>query len=187
MEDVSNPLGAPDGGRRAEIAVRRSEAVKLKLKGLTWDEVAKECGYSSGGHACMDIGRFRAEQNKITQAGMEELRAQALERIDALQAAFWDKAMNGDEKAAAIVLKTFERRARTEGTDAPQDMRMVLEQRTDMEASMVVEAILAAADAVDLPADVRMRMLEAAQQRLVDQSQRSDGNVIEGEVVSDDG
>jgi hypothetical protein len=187
MEDVGAPLGGPDSGRRADIAVRRTAAVKLKLKGLTWDEVAEECGYGSGAAACVDIGRFREQQNKITQAGMEELRAQALERIDALQAAFWDKAMNGDERAAAIVLKAFERRAKTEGTDAPQDMRMVLEQRTDMEASQVVEAILAAADAVDLPADVRMRMLEAAQQRLVAQSRRSDANVIEGEVVSDDG
>jgi hypothetical protein len=47
----------------------------------------------------------------------EELRDLELRRLDALQVAHWDRAMEGDSRATEIVLKVMARRARLLGRD----------------------------------------------------------------------
>jgi hypothetical protein len=175
--------GAPDGGGRADVATRRKTAIALKLAGATWEQVAEQCGYAGAGAANADIGKFRKQQNLVAAANFEELRAQENERYDRLQMAYWPKALQGDKDAALIVLKIFDRRANTNGLNAPKDINLQLAARIDVEAAAVVDAILAAADMVELAPDTRMKMLEAAQEHLVRTA--AQGDVIVGEIVSE--
>lgn len=48
---------------------------------------------------------------------VEQHRTLELTRLDALQTALWEKAMNGDVKAALGVLRIIERRSRLLGLD----------------------------------------------------------------------
>ena len=51
--------------------------------------------------------------------GVEEYQALELSRLDALQAAHWDRAVHGDAKAAEVVLYVIEKRIRLLGLDRP--------------------------------------------------------------------
>lgn len=78
--------------------------------------------------------------------------------------------------ALAQLINLEDRQARVEGTYAREKLDIALSRRVEDEATDVVEAILAGADAIDLPPVERQRMLEAAGARL---------RTIEGEVISE--
>jgi hypothetical protein len=65
----------------------------------------------------------------------------------------------------------------THGTDASKKLEIALTARADLEANLVSEAILAAAEALGLEPAQRMLALEAAAARL---------EVVDGEVISDE-
>lgn len=62
--------------------------------------------------------------------------------------------------------KIEERWAKLNGADAGQELKIAMERRSDMEATVVTEAILAGFDAVEMEPAVRQRALEAAQARM---------------------
>lgn len=62
--------------------------------------------------------------------------------------------------------KIEERWAKLNGADAGQELKIAMERRSDMEATVVTEAILAGFDAVDMEPGARQRALEAAQARM---------------------
>ena len=62
--------------------------------------------------------------------------------------------------------KIEERWAKLNGADAGQELKIAMERRSDMEATVVTEAILAGFDAVEMEPGVRQRALEAAQARM---------------------
>lgn len=66
----------------------------------------------------------------------------------------------------AQLTKIEERWAKLNGADAGQELKIALERRSDMEATVVTEAILAGFDAVDMDPGARQRALEAAQARM---------------------
>lgn len=68
------------------------------------------------------------------------------------------------------------RHAKRHGLDQPDKIEIKFDERADLEVRRVVEAILAGFAAADLPADKRLRALEAAQLSL---------GIVDGEVVSD--
>lgn len=59
-------------------------------------------------------GRHKALAERVT-VGVDELPRLELDRLDALQAALWPKAVAGDMAAAVVVLRIIERRARVLG------------------------------------------------------------------------
>lgn len=171
--------GGPNGAERAKVAERRAKATSMKLAGATWQRIADELGYDSPGSAFNDVKRFKSQHDAVTAANLDDLRELANARYERLLMSHWPAALQGDEKSSKIVLQILTQQATLNGTNAPKDLNVRLEQRADMEASMVTEAVLAAFDAAGLPPELRMVALEAAQQRLA----QMDENVIAGEIM----
>ncbi len=93
---------------------RRTRAVELALSGHSYDDIAREVGYSNRGTA------WRAVQNALNRrevAAVDEYRRVELARLDALQRALWDRALEGDRSAVDGVLGVIERRIRLLGLD----------------------------------------------------------------------
>lgn len=69
-------------------------------------------------------------------------------------------------QATDRLLRIEERWAKLNGADAGQELRIAMDRREDLEATVVTEAILAGFDAIEMSAETRQRALEAAQGRL---------------------
>lgn len=91
--------------------------VELKRAGHTYQEIAEQVGYADRSAARRTY--FRALHRDLKEAA-DEMRQVENDRLDRLQRAHWNQAVEyGDEKAAAIVLKIMDRRARLNGLDLP--------------------------------------------------------------------
>lgn len=99
---------------RAIAAIKRTKVVEAVAAGATYDEAAEQAGYASRSGAYKAL--WRALGDRETQA-VDEHRAIELARLDALQAALWERAMTGDVKAAGMVLRIIEQRSRLLGLD----------------------------------------------------------------------
>lgn len=102
--------------KRVDTAFRRREALAMRQRGKSFQEIADELGYSSRGAASSDISKMIKE---LPQENAHNLRKIEVERMDQLLDAMWDKAMKGDGWAVDRCLKIMERRAKLLGLDAP--------------------------------------------------------------------
>ena len=93
---------------------RKARSVELRLAGYEYEEIAHEVGYSNKGTAWRTV--TKALRERVDQAVME-YRELELPRLDALQAACWDKAMAGDIPSATLVLKVMGQRSRLLGLE----------------------------------------------------------------------
>ena len=99
---------------RALAAARRAKAVQLRTQGLTYDQMAGELGYANRG----TVYRVVAEALKAqTLDAVGELRSLEVERLDRLQSAIWQKAMDGDVPSAAAILRCIMARCRLLGLE----------------------------------------------------------------------
>lgn len=156
-------------------------------------------GHPSAAFACGDITRALKQANKELSMGLEEYREAARLRLDGLRRQVYavlarphyvlykGEIVHGPDgepmKDDGVVLACIdrlqrieERQAKIDGTDASEKLTIALDRRVDEETTVVVEAILAGANAVELEPAQRQRMLEAAGAHL---------RVLEGEVVND--
>lgn len=189
-----------DPARHADAATKRKTAIAARLRGLSWSQVAQVSGYAdrASAHNAVSIA-YRTEREQLVQ-GLLELRQVEDDRDDDLRQRLYaiadgthyvldkdSKAITGPDgeylQDSRPVLAAYtqlqrlgDRYALRHGLNEPEKLAIALEARTDLEASAVVDAILAAADAVSLDPALRMALLEAAQRRL---------SVIEGEIVSE--
>ena len=95
---------------------KEAECVRLRRAGLTLDEIAIRVGYSSPASVHYALKRLNV---RIVREDVDEIRNLEGERLDLLQAANWDNAMQGDVPAGALVLRVMERRAKLLGLDMP--------------------------------------------------------------------
>lgn len=101
--------------RRIEAAERRRQALRLRIRGASFDDIAEQVGLAGGkGSACRVVQEALAE---IGREEAEELRALELYRLDELHRAVWSKALRGNLAAVDRVLKIMERRAKLCGLD----------------------------------------------------------------------
>lgn len=190
---------------RAAVTQRRAKAIELKNRGLTWQQVAEQVPYldtegnPSAAFAHVDVTRALKQANKEMSLGLEEYRNLARLRLDVLRRQVFAVLArphylyhagkpvldeNGDPvrddapilAAVDRLLKIEERQAKIDGTDASEKLTIAMDRRTEEETAVVVEAILAGANAVDLEPAQRQRMLEAAGSHL----RTLDGDVAEG-------
>lgn len=191
---------------KAMVAQRRARAIELKNRGLSWQQVAEQMpeyrdseGNPSAAFACVDVTRALQQANKELSMGVEEYREAARMRLDGLRRQVFavlarphfvlhagqivqdenGNPMRDDGPVLAAVdrlLRIEERQAKIDGTDASEKLTIALDRRVDEETTVVVESILAGANAVDLEPAQRQRMLEAAGAHL---------RTLEGEVVSE--
>lgn len=200
--------GTPKG-QRAAVAERRNRAIKLKNSGLSWYQVAETMQYldsegnPSPAAACVDVGRALKQQIGEMRQNLEELVLLADHRDDDIRRRLnlilsqkhplvqGGKVVKDDAGEtvydlsphfAAIdrLIKLEEKYAARHGLNAPEKLQVALERRTDVEAAVVAEAILAGFDAANLEPSERMLALEAAQSHL-----HKRDTVIDGEVITD--
>jgi hypothetical protein len=101
---------------KAIAAYRGARALELSLAGWSYDAITAELGYKS--RDSVSKAMWKAIDRRSAE-GVEENRALELSRLDALQAAHWDRAVDGDTKAAEVVLNVIEKRCRLLGLDRP--------------------------------------------------------------------
>lgn len=107
---------------RALAAARRARAIELRAQGWTYEQIADELGYANRGTVCHIVhDALTARQVEA----VDDLRFLERERLDALQVALWDKAMNGDTKAAESVLGIVMARIRLLGLNGSIGERAV--------------------------------------------------------------
>jgi hypothetical protein len=111
--------------RRAATADRRRRAVALRIAGHNWQTIADRLEYKSKGAACTDVTRALAQNVADLQAAAEEHRAIELSRLDALQAACWRAAMQGDTRAIDTCVRIIAARSRLLGLEAPQCVAVI--------------------------------------------------------------
>ncbi len=91
---------------------RKCRAVELMVEGKTYDQIARAVGYANRGTAHRLV--MTALGDRLVD-DVDELREFETARLDALQAALWDKAMTGDPRATNTIVRIIDRRCRLLG------------------------------------------------------------------------
>lgn len=91
---------------------RQQQALELRLRGHSYDEIAEQLGYRGKGSAWKAVAAVLDRAESET-AG--EYRIVQDARYSTLFRAWWPAALDGDEKAAAVVLRTLEAVSRLHG------------------------------------------------------------------------
>ncbi|WP_156415570.1 hypothetical protein [Terrabacter sp. Soil811] len=97
---------------RALASARHARAVELATEGLTYQAIADELGYANRGTVHHIVHDALVRDRKGAAESHQQLE---LTRLDALQAALWDKAMAGDLEAVREVRAIIEARCRLLG------------------------------------------------------------------------
>ncbi|WP_438489567.1 helix-turn-helix domain-containing protein [Streptomyces sp. S186] len=104
--------------QQAATAERRAKAIRMKIDGASYSEIATALGYSSRSAAHMDVKRSLEKHVVEEGLAIEAWRELELARLDTLQQAIWGKAMSGDTRAIEAALKILDRRAKLLGLDS---------------------------------------------------------------------
>lgn len=94
---------------RPLAAERRARAIELHRRGLTYQQVADEMGYANRGTVHRIIKT--ALEDRVADS-VDELRMAEVDRLDALQAALWTRAVRGDGRAVEAVLRIIDARCK---------------------------------------------------------------------------
>ena len=126
----------------AEMKRRDARVYELRIQGNTFEQIASEVGYSGPSGAWQAHQRIKSEW--IFES-IEEARQLELMRLDELQVAVWDRAINGDLPAAHCVLKIMDRRAKLLGLDKPEKIEVnkwdINAEDLDAEVERIVDII----------------------------------------------
>lgn len=93
---------------------REAKVLELRIKGLSFDEIAKKVGYQNRGSAkkAYDRALHGSLDHQMSDA---DWRRTELHRIDILQAGLWPKASRGDLGAVREVSRLMLLRSRIQG------------------------------------------------------------------------
>lgn len=114
--------------RHARERARRIEAVSLRLAGLTYEQIGERLGITKQG--VLDLVTRTLERAENEKA--HEMRALEGARLDRAQAAIWSRVLEGDTKAIDTYLRISQRRARLFGLEAPTQIAVAMNVRTEM-------------------------------------------------------
>ncbi|MCY4108841.1 MAG: hypothetical protein OXG11_07425 [Chloroflexi bacterium] len=108
-----------DGTRpkRARLTERRRRALELRIRGMTFAEIAHEVGYAS------PSGAYEAVKAALDSAvfdAADEYRKLHVARLEALLNSIWNAAREGKLGAIDRALKVLERQAKLLGLDVSQ-------------------------------------------------------------------
>jgi hypothetical protein len=104
---------------KVKAAHRGAEALRLRMDGKTYEQIALEMGVSTT-RAFQLVGAA-LDQFKIDNTEKADiLRAKMTYELEQLAVALWPRVRkDGDPKAAAVLVQVFNRLARLHGLDAP--------------------------------------------------------------------
>ncbi len=126
---------SPTAQRRIEAKERALKALELRKKGVRYEQIAQQLGYSNRGSAHKAVMR---ELNLLAKECLEEaskVRDLELQRLDDLFLAAWKAIANGSESAIDRALRVSESRRKLMGLDAAQkvDVNGIAELHFDRE------------------------------------------------------
>jgi hypothetical protein len=188
-----------------EDPISRLEKIKnaahLKyVVGLTWDETAKATGFNTPQACQTTVSRHMKQVARNTEKELEPMIAQLDMRFDAMRKRV-HSVLAGDHPLVqnGVIVRDDQGRplkdagpvlaaintwlsiekswSATHGTDASKKLEIALEKRSDLEANLISEAVMAGIEALGLEPAQRMLALEAAAARL---------EIVDGEVIDDD-
>jgi hypothetical protein len=128
--------------KRAEVAARRTQAIRLRIAGADWQVIADSLGYRTRGAACQDVTRAMEANVAAEAQAVEVLRQLQVDRQDRLIRALWPAATGGaldpedeagkrylppDPQAAEIVRKLVADQVKTLGVAALPRMDLSLD------------------------------------------------------------
>jgi transposase len=105
--------------RRVQTRQRERDAIRYRLAGATYADIANRLGVSEVG-AYKIVKRVLEREAKTTAEESHEIRSVEVKRLDALLVIAWKKAAQGDLGAVDRILRIMERRSRFLGLDAPE-------------------------------------------------------------------
>ena len=103
--------------KRARLTDRRRRALELRMKGLTFSDIARQVGYASPSGAYEAV---RAALNSDAGVANDEFRKLHLARLEALLKAVWDTASRGELGAIDRALRVLDWEAKLSGLDLPR-------------------------------------------------------------------
>jgi hypothetical protein len=103
--------------KRLSEAARQTQALELRKAGVGFEVIAQRLGYRSASGAYYAV---MAALKRTQQEPADEVRVLALQRLDRLLFAVWQKALSGDLECIDRALKIEARRAKLLGLDAPE-------------------------------------------------------------------
>jgi hypothetical protein len=122
MGQQGQPKNTEGTTRDVNAAMRAQQALQLRAQKLSYDEIAKRCGYGSRG-ACHNAIQRELQRSLVTD--VETLRREELLALDILQASIWHLATEEKNKSRLFavdrLLAIAERRAKLMGLDVPRD------------------------------------------------------------------
>lgn len=110
-------------------ADRRRRAIRLRVRGAHWNEIAQSCGYPSAASALRDVGEAMAEATRRADETADQMRDTANLRLESLLASTFEL-LDADSPV----------RYDTDGNDVTPDDRAVKLRAVD-EARRLVESI----------------------------------------------
>jgi hypothetical protein len=126
---------SPTAQRRIEAKERALKALELRKKGVRYEQIAQQLGYSNRGNAHKAVMK---ELDLLAKECLEEaskVRDLELQRLDDLFLAAWKAIADGSESAIDRALRVSESRRKLMGLDAAQkvDVNGIAELHFDRE------------------------------------------------------
>lgn len=121
-----------DQRRKSKDATRRTEALALRMAGLSFEAIGERLGIGMSGARDLVNRTLERAENRL----VEQERDLENQRLDRAQAAIWSKVLDGDLKAVDSFLKLSARRAKMNGLDAPIKVDLSVSVRQEMEAAL---------------------------------------------------
>lgn len=146
-------MPGPTKAQRAATAERRRKAIAMKLAGATYEQIATALGYASRGAACVDIQRALEQSLAEQHRDAEVMRHELVLQLEQVKRAMWPAMLNGDTKAADVVLKAVDRIAKLVGADAPTRVEVLTMGAIESEIAKLEAQIAAQAAGEEVPAE----------------------------------
>ena len=126
---------SPTAQRRIEAKERALKALELRKKGMRYEEIAQQLGYSRRGNAHKAVMKEIELLAKECREEAAQVRDLELQRLDDLFLAAWKAIADGSESAIDRALRVSESRRKLMGLDAAQkvDVNGIAELHFDRE------------------------------------------------------
>lgn len=125
--------------RRHDTRAREARVLRLRAEGHGFQAIAELVGVSTASAAHRI---YRRAADATVREAAHDLRELEGARLDALQATWWPRATNGDHKAAQVVLRIMERRAKLHRLDVAADLPAAGNPAEDEELDRAVSELL---------------------------------------------
>ena len=126
----------------AEIELRRTKAIEMRVEGFSYREIAKELGVSVA-TAFNDVEAVIERNKQEANENADKARRIAIQRIDVAVRGLMPDVRAGNARSAEVMAKLEERRAKLVGLDAPEKREL-----TGAEGAPLIASPEAAARAV---------------------------------------